>query len=258
MSMSSCVYEGTVRHRRFVPRPHYFQYRLFMMYLDLDEVDRVFSIHPLWSFHRLSPAQFRRSDHVGDNAIPLKETIGHLVWKKTGTRPQGAIRLLTHFRYFGYCFNPVSFYFCFDRIDRNVETIVAEVNNTPWGQTHCYVLDEQTNQGSATKKRYEFQKELHVSPFMQMEVEYKWHFTGPGRSLTIHMQNNSGEAKFFDATMVLRRKEINKGLLGGLLWRYPFMTGKVITAIHWNALLLWLKRIPSYSHPNKILKQSER
>lgn len=141
---------------------------------------------------------------------------------------------------------------------KNVETIVAEVNNTPWGQTHCYILDEQTNQGCVTKKRYEFQKEFHVSPFMPMEIGYKWHFTDPSPSLTIHMENHSGEGKFFDATMVLQRKEIDRVLLGRLLWRYPFMTAKVITAIHWNALLLWLKRIPSYSHPNKILKQSER
>lgn len=258
MSLSSCVYEGTVRHRRFKPRSHHFHYRLFMMYLDLDEVDRVFSIHPLWSFHRLSPAQFRRSDHVGDHTIPLRETIAQLVWKETGRRPQGAIRLLTHFRYFGYCFNPVSFYFCFDRNDQNVETIVAEVNNTPWGETHCYVLQEQTNQGFPSGKSYEFEKTFHVSPFMPMEVAYNWHITDPGRSLTIHMENISGEGKFFDATMVLQRKEIQRASLGRLLWRYPFMTGKVITAIHWNALLLWLKRTPTYTHPNKIMNQSER
>lgn len=257
MNLSSCVYEGTVRHRRFKPHAHHFEYRLFMMYLDLDEIERVFSVHPLWSSHPFSPAQFRRSDHFGDHAVPLKESVLDLVQKETGSYPRGSIRLLTHLRHFGYYFNPVSFYFCFDQDDRTVEAIVAEVNNTPWGETHCYVLHEQINQGIASRKRYEFGKDFHVSPFMPMEVQYKWHFTDPSHSLGIHMENKSEEGKFFDATMVLRRQEISRALLSRLLWRYPFMTGKVISAIHWNALQLWLKGTPFYTHPDKITKESE-
>ena len=257
MSLSSCVYEGKVRHRRFKPRAHEFQYRLFMMYLDLDEVEKVLSIHPLWSPHRFSPAQFRRTDHFGDRTVPLKHSVLDLIERETGTRPLGPIRLLTHLRYFGYCFNPVSFYFCFAQDDQTVETIVAEVNNTPWGETHCYVLHEQLDKGSSASKRYEFGKSFHVSPFMPMEVQYKWHFTVPGRSLSVHMENSSEEGRFFDATMVLRRSEISRALLGRLLWRYPSMTGKVIAAIHWNALRLWLKGTPFYTHPGKTVKQQE-
>lgn len=257
MSLNSCVYVGNVRHRRFKPRAHDFQYRLFMMYLDLSEIERVFSIHPLWSSRPCSPAQFRRRDHFGDQTVPLEQSVTDLIQRQTGSRPQGPIRLLTHLRYFGYCFNPVSFYFCFDQDDQTVETIVAEVNNTPWGETHCYVLDDQLDQGNASSKRYEFGKSFHVSPFMPMAVQYRWHFTDPGRALTVHMENNSEEGKFFDATMVLQRKELTRALLGRLLWRYPFMTGKVIAAIHWNALLLWIKGTPFYTHPDKINRESE-
>ena len=139
-NMRSCIYRGHVRHRRFTPVEHAFRYPLFMMYLDLDELPHVLDVHPLWSARRPAPAWFRRRDYHGDAAVPLDEAVRATVAEQTGSRPRGPIRLLTHLRYFGYCFNPVSFYYCFDEEDRRVETIVAEVNNTPWGERHCYVL----------------------------------------------------------------------------------------------------------------------
>ena len=180
-----------------------------------------------------------------------------MVEQRTGQRPNGPIRLLTHLRYFGYAFNPVSFYFCYDQADTQVKTIVAEVTNTPWDERHCYVLDESQNQAHTHKKRYTFDKTFHVSPFMDMDMQYQWHFVEPGKQLSIHMENMRREQKVFDATMTLERKPITGSRLAQVLIRYPFMTGKVIAAIYFQALRLWLKRCPFYPHPAKRTSPTE-
>jgi DUF1365 family protein len=247
--MHSCIYQGQVRHRRFHPVAHTFTYSLFLMYLDLDELPVLFKGRWLWSSEHFALAQFRRTDHLGDPQVPVDQAVRTLVAQRTGQRPQGPIRLLTHLRYFGYCFNPVSFYFCYDRADTHVETIVAEVTNTPWGEQYCYVLDDALNEAHGRKKRYRFSKTFHVSPFMDMAVDYDWRFCEPGPRLTIHMDNLTAGNKFFDATMTLTRREITGPALARTLTRYPFMTGKVIAAIYLQALRLWLKKVPFYPHP---------
>lgn len=248
--MQSCLYVGRVRHRRFSPITHSFSYRLFLLYLDLAELPTLFAGRWLWSSDRFALAQFRRSDHLGDPHLPLDQAVRDLVAERLGRRPQGPIRLLTHLRYFGYCFNPVSFYYCYDAATQQVDAIVAEVNNTPWGEQHCYVLGEELNVGAAGKKRYRFGKDFHVSPFIDMEVEYDWRFCDPGRQLVIHMDNLSAGQKFFDATMTLTRCEISTTTLMYALARYPFMTGRVISAIYWQAFRLWWKNAPFHDHPN--------
>ena len=170
--MKSCIYTGQVRHRRFEPTHHMFSYKLFMMYVDLAELPKLFNRRWFWSNNKFSLAWFRREDHFGKHGVKLDESIRQLVQKETGKRPRGPVRLLTHFRYFGFCFNPVSFYYCFDEADAHVETIVAEVNNTPWNDQHCYVLSENKNEGNTRNKRYRFGKDFHVSPFMDMNIDY--------------------------------------------------------------------------------------
>ncbi len=253
MTLQSCLYEGTVRHRRYSPVENAFSYSLFMCYLDLAELPELFRGRWLWSAERPALAWLRRKDHLGDPARPLDEEVRGLVAERTGRRPTGPIRLITHLRHFGYCFNPVSFYYCFDEADERVETIVAEVSNTPWGEMHCYVLGEDLNQArGAGRKRYRLRKDFHVSPFMDMDVDYDWRFTTPGDLLTVHMENLKKGRVFFDATMTLRRVEITGPALASALVRFPFMTGKVITLIHWQALKLWLKRCPFHPHPRHL------
>ena len=249
MSRHSAIYEGWVRHRRFRPARHLFGYRLFMMYLDLDELPCLFDRWWLWSARRHNLACFRRADHLGDPRLPLDECVRQLVGDRTGRRPEGPIRLLTHLRYWGYGFNPVSFYFCFDRADRGLETVVGEVNNTPWGEQHCYVLHRGMDCGRAPRKCYRFPKAFHVSPFMAMQQDYTWRFTAPGDRLWVHMDNRENGDHLFDATLLLKRREIGARSLARVLAQYPLMTAKVIGAIHWQALRLWLKRCPVYPHP---------
>ena len=249
--MNSRIYFGRVRHRRLAPVEHAFSYRMFMLYLDLAELPRLFERRWFWSARRPALAHFRREDHFGDPAVSLDQSVRELVARETGQRPKGPIRLLTHLRYFGYVFNPVSFYYCFDEADSRVETIVAEVTNTPWGERHCYVLPQRMNAGQDGHGRYFPEKVMHVSPFMEMDVAYDWRFNAPGEILTVHMENAREGRKIFDATLVLNRKEISAGSLARALAAYPLMTLKVMAAIHWQALKLWLKGAPVHGHPGK-------
>ncbi len=247
--MKSCIYEGQVRHRRFHPRSHAFSYKLFLMYVDLQELPSLFERYWLWSAKGFNLACFRRKDHVAADEGSLDQVIRDRVEQATGNRPVGPVRLLTHFRYFGLCFNPVSFYYCFDADDTRVETIVCEVNNTPWGERHLYILDETQNRGRGGVMRFQRSKAFHVSPFMPMDIEYDWRFNKPAMRLNVHMENHQQEQKLFDATMTLNRRPITSASLSRVLVLYPLITAKVVLAIYFEAFRLWLKKIPFYSHP---------
>jgi len=251
--MHSALYHGWLDHRRLTPRRHAFRYRLFMVYLDLAELDQVFRGRWLWSTRRTALARFDRRDHLGDPAQPLAEAVRTLVAERCGRRPEGPIRLLTQLRHFGVGFNPVSFYYCFDASDRTVEAVVAEVNNTPWGERHCYVLSPDVP--GADRLRAHSVKAMHVSPFHPMGLCYDWQLHTPGEALVVHMALRAADgadtAPVFGATLALRRVPITGPSLAGTLLHFPWVTAKVIAAIHWEALRLWLKRVPIFDHPTR-------
>ena len=249
--MQSCIYEGRVRHTRTAPAEHRFSYRLFMMYLDLDELPGLFRKRWFWSTSRPALARFRRENHLGPPQVPLGDAVRNLVAKETGTRPAGPIRLLTNLSYFGYCFNPVSFYYCFDETGESVEFIVAEVNNTPWGEQDCYVVRCSDDSKRGRSWRFNPTKKMHVSPFMPMEIEYDWALAQPEERLTVQMASARNGQRFFAAAMTLERTEISGGSLFSVLARFPLQSAKIIIAIHWEAVRLWLKRCPVYTHPKK-------
>lgn len=257
----SCLYVGQVRHRRFTPRPHHFSYKLFLMYLDLSELPSVFDRFWLWSIEKTNIASFRRRDHLGDKNLPLDTSVRNHIEAETGRRPEGPIRLLTHLRYFGFSFNPVSFYYCYDKAGKQLDFIVAEVNNTPWGEQYCYVLDSRNNRAAdyhtgnsapdARLHRYFENKRFHVSPFMTMDMQYDWRFSVPNNALSVHMENYQQDKKVFDATLKLEKREITGANLALTLIQFPMVTLKVVTAIYYQALLLWIKKIPFVNHPGK-------
>lgn len=252
MTRASCLYEGHLRHRRFFLVVNRFRYRVFFLYLDLAELPTLFQGRWLWSADRVNLAYFRRRDHLGDPQVPLEQAVGDLVAARTGTRPKGPIRLLTHLRYFGYCFNPASFYYCYDPAGERVTTIVVEVHHTPWGEEHCYVLDESQNEHRVPgHKRFQFAKAFHISPFLPMDLWYDGRFTEPKETLNAHFMSFREGRRIFDATLTLSRRELTSRNLTRVLLRYPPMTSKVITLIYWQALRLWLKGATFYVHPTK-------
>lgn len=243
--MESALYEGEVRHGRTTPPHHGFAQRLFMVYLDLGELDRVFAGRWLWAIERRALASFRRADHLGDSSVPLDAAVRDLVAARTGRRPAGPIRLLTHLRYAGYVFNPVSLYYCFTPAGA-LETVVADVSNTPWNERHSYVLSGGERDGTLSER---VAKRFHVSPFLPMDHEYVFSFDRPGTTLRARIENFAGEERVFHAQLTLARREISGATLASALVRYPAMTAEVIAAIYWQAFRLRLKAAPVFAHP---------
>jgi len=243
----SAIYEGWVRHRRSTPTAHAFRYALFMMYLDLDEIPALFRGHLAWGHERPGLGSFYRADYLGDPRQPLREAVADVVEAKLGRRPRGAIRLLTHLRYLGYAFNPVSIYYCF--AGEKLDALVLEVTNTPWGERGCYVLD--ANAVAGRPLRFRAAKALHVSPFLAMDIEYRFALTPPDEQLLVHMDCFAKTGKTLDATLFMKRRAWNRSTLTRALFRFPWMTGRVAAAIYWQALRLWWKKIPYVPHPHE-------
>lgn len=247
MGLNSAIYEGEVRHRRFGKVERQFSYRVFMTYLDLAEIPEVMAVHPLWSTRPRSPVSFRRADYLGPADKPLDECVRDRVEAQTGTRPQGPVRMLTNLRFLGLLENPVSFYYCFDRTGRQLEAVLSEVTNTPWGDRHCYVSDEVRHRGTVVSSRVE--KALHVSPLMDMDHTYELTFGLPGASLPVHIDSKKDGRKAFDATLKLSRKEIDRAALGRLLLTYPPMSYRVLAGIYSQAAVTWLKGARFHARP---------
>lgn len=249
--LKSCLYRGVVQHARHLPHEHRFQYQLFLAYLDLDELDKVFAGRWAWSTRYPTLAWFRRRDHLGDPQQTLAHSVRELVREKTGLVLKGPIRLLTNLRYFGYVMNPVSYFYCFDNDGNNLQAVVAEINNTPWGERHCYVIPREAEVDREGIEELEFQhnKNFHVSPFMPMEMKYHWRFTTPGNQLGVTIGLEKGGLHQFDASLKLERVPISGWNLARTLLRFPCMTATVLAAIYWQALKLWWKKTPYYAHP---------
>ena len=221
-----------------------------MLYLDLNELDRVFRGRWFWSINRPNLASFRREDYLGGAGTSLTDKIREVVIDSGGPPPEGPIRMLTHLRYFGYCFNPVTFYYCFFPDGQRVQTILAEITNTPWNERKTYVLVPELDESVGTLHRYRFPKNFHVSPFLPMVLDYDWRFAEPSKKLDIHMSVESKDNKIFDASLHMQSAPLNGASLARALLSYIPMSLKVVGAIYWEALKLRLKGIPVYDHPN--------
>jgi uncharacterized protein len=246
----SAIYSGRLRHRRFIPKSHEFSYSISLFYLDLAELPYLFDKNIFASENRPNLAWFNRKDYFGDPGVSLDKAVRNFVTTEKGYCPQGPIRLLTQLRLFGFCFNPVSFYFIFEENQKNPAMILVEVNNTPWNQRHAYVL-ECDSQG---KVKTDFNKEFHVSPFNPLMMSYHWVSTAPSEQLVIHMENHqasaTGDSKHMDATMTLQRKVWSSSAVNHIIGLQPWAAIKVPLAIYWQAIKLFIKRVPFYSNPH--------
>jgi uncharacterized protein len=224
----SALYVGTIRHRRFAVRRHELLHRISMAYLDLDELPQLLGGRLVRK--RPGLVRFRRADYLGDPAVPLADAVRELVGEAR------RIRLLTQLRTLGHCFNPVSFYYCFAPDGTSLDAMVAEVTNTPWGERHAYVADGRTG---------EFDKALHVSPFMAMGQRYTWRATTPGKTLSVHIESSEAGRRAFDATLGLERRPLTRRTLA----RQPASALRTLALIYAHAVALKLKGVPVQPHP---------
>lgn len=263
---SGVLYDGKVRHRRFVDGARSFSYGLYLSFLDLDRVEESLAGCALASSRRAAPLLYRRGDYFGPGELELSSWIRRLVEQRTGRRPEGEVFLLTQLRTLGVSFNPVSFYYCYDRpVDGGGElaAIVAEITNTPWGERHAYVLDARRAERRGQALHWGLDKDFHVSPFLPMEQRYAWTFTPPAERLFVHMENRpqvsatqegAGERpdKSFDATLDLRRGP--SMTTGAVLWRqlrFPLLPALTLFWIYRQAAQLWLRGTRFYDHPQE-------
>ncbi len=265
-NVKSAIYSGVVSHRRFSPQKHGFQYRVFMVYLNLGEIDEFLSLSRWWSRSRWGIARFRREDFHGDPDIDLDESVRRTIEERVGERPLGDICMLANFRYFGFNMNPIVTYYCFDKTGDSLQYIVAEVNNTPWNEKHAYVIPcgshvesngEGNCDGNNVRQDAVFDKAFTVSPFNHLDMTYRWASTTPGDRLALHIDSLQGNEKITDATLRLHREEATNASLSRILVRFPFMTVKVMSAIYWQALRLALKGVP-FLGKNKRSKQKKQ
>lgn len=241
---------GTVSHRRFKPVPHAFEYPVFMSLLDLDEIDSIFERSPLWSVGRFNLVSFYRSDYLPGEGNLRSEVVRRIA-DGTGRSFDGRIFLLTHLRYLGFCFNPVSFYFCFSGRREQPDYILAEINNTPWNQRHCYVLDCTAQPQGGLE--FSFGKQFHVSPFMPMDLGYSWRFRLDNGGVDVGMALRDHDGVCFHAALSLSGVPFSRSAMRSIPLRYPFTTAAVLYRIYWQAFRLWLKRAPFHDHPGHTL-----
>jgi len=241
------LYTGTIRHRRFSPRQHAFTYSLFMALIDVDAVARQMAVSRLTACNRFGLASFHDADHIGDPQLPLRERIRACARQMGQTCPDGPIYLLTHLRYAGYVFNPISIYYCCDTSGA-VAAVLADVRNTYGGRRSYWLNPADT---STQRFRSFAEKALYVSPFMTMDANYEFVLTPPGESLVAHMNvsDQVSGARLFDATLQLERRDWTAANIRRTLLGYPFMTARVMGGIHLEALRLRLKRLPEYPNP---------
>ena len=240
-TLRSGIFEGTVVHHRFEPVDHRFSYRITMTMLDLAEVSEVCGRHPLWSNERVNAVTFRRRDYLGDPSVPLDQAVRDLVDERTCRRPTGAIALLTQVRTWGWLFNPISVYYCFAPDGETVETAVVEVTNTPWHERTTYVLP-----GAGI---HLVAKQLHVSPFLPMDLSHRFVIGAPGSRLVLGVDDLRAGERVFSASMVLHRRPADRRSLARVLWRYPMMTVRVSWGIYRQALALRRRGVPVHRHP---------
>jgi uncharacterized protein len=256
------IYVGSLVHRRFHPVRHDFSYPIFLAMMDVDRIPEMMRASPFVSYNRWNWAGYDERDHFGDPALPLRERLRRDAAAHGLALPEGPIFLLTHLRYLGYCFNPVSFYYLYGRSGA-LEMMLAEVNNT-FGETCNYWLTpDRELPGAAVRspqsaRCFETRKVFHVSPFMDLGHQYTWIFTPPGDRLVAHMKTRKEDGVFFDATLRLSRRPWNARELRRVLLEYPCVTAKVITAIYWQALRLRLKGVPYVPHPGAASAGSPR
>ncbi len=247
MTVNNAIYSGIVEHRRLSPKTNVFQYSVCYYFLNLEEIREHFRFPFLFSYNFPGILSFWRKHYLGHSSESLQDAVKKTIFTATQELFEGKIFILTNISYFGFCFNPVSFYYCYSKNDE-LQYVVSEITNTPWGERHSNVFRIEKE-----KQVFEFPKDFHVSPFMPMTIDYTWVFHAPSEDLYVYMQDRYKDQKqlIFDATLKLQRKEFNAWNVLLSFASFPFVTFKTMTAIYYQAAKLFLMKVPFHTHPSK-------
>lgn len=249
MTEGSALYRGAVAHRRLRPRSHRLRYRVFWLLLDLAEVDMLSARCAAFSRNRFNLLSFHDRDHGDGSDTPLRAQVEAKLTASGIDLGGGKIRLLTMPRVLGYVFNPISLYYC-HHADGRLMAMIYEVTST-FGERHAYVAPVRTLAAQRDGQiRQTANKALYVSPFMDMDMGYVFRGRAPGETLALAIEGRDSEGLLIAATLAGERRAFTDGELIAASAAIPLLTLKVTAAIHWEALKLWLKRVPLTRPPS--------
>ena len=232
--MNSCIYNGEVSHTRFRPVKHFLKYKTFSLFIDLDEMDKLDKIIPIFSINNFNVFSFYNKDHGKRDGKPLKNWVIESLKRFKVKANVNKIKLLCYPRIFGYVFNPLSIFYCYE--NDLLKAVFYEVKNT-FNEQHTYIFKTKNNESIIQKCK----KKFYVSPFMDMDTYYSFKLLKPNNKLFVSIKQTGKEGSILNALQIGKRKEFNFKQLIFNFFRYPLMTIKIIIAIHYEALLLWKK-----------------
>tara|TARA_B100002051_G_C16654109_1_gene595541 strand:+ start:231 stop:989 length:759 start_codon:yes stop_codon:yes gene_type:complete len=232
--MNSCIYNGVVTHTRFKPVKHYLKYKTFSLFLDLDEIEKLDKTNPVFSFNKFNVFSFYNKDHGERDGKSLKDWALKNLKKFNIQENINKIKLLCYPRVFGYVFNPLSIFYCYE--NNILKVIFYEVKNT-FNEQHTYIFKTK----GRDKIEQTCKKKFYVSPFMDMETNYDFKLLHPNEKLFVSIEQTDKEGLVLKAVQTGEKKELNLKQLIINFFKYPLMTVKIISAIHFEAFLLWRK-----------------
>ena len=245
------LYRGQLSHSRSQPVAHSFNYKVFQLWININRLQELNKISRWWSTSRFNLVRFNRRNHLPSDK-PLLQEVYSVIDAQTGKNFAGEVFFLGNLSYWGHCYNPASFYACYQ--DDVLCFLICEIHNTPWGERFCYVHDlaeqpEQATYGNKIVHIAQFNKGFHVSPFMPMDLDYEWRYMLYDESIRISMSLFKDDQPIFNATLNLKGETLTRRTANRLPFLYPFMCIKTISAIYWQALKLFIKRVPFHPYP---------